>query len=154
MSEPGSGATDAQKQQAELDQLAAQKAVQDAEKEARAKAGAAKALAVLSPKTELTEVQAALRNPSEAYLRYVFLDDGTGYAILIRKDRARVVQLSQNETQLAASVVQLRGSLEPRTLSGSTEEISCLAFAHSSPPQPLQGADGAAGGRSWRRRSG
>jgi CHAT domain-containing protein len=56
-------------------------------------------------------VQAVL-HPHEAYLRYIFLDDGRGYAILVLKDRAKVVDLKLTAREAETQLAFLRGSAE------------------------------------------
>ncbi len=77
--------------------------------EARKIAGS-RADAVLSPKAQLPNVQAALA-PNEAYIRYVFLKSGAGYAILARPTSARVVALPLTQSQTAAAVRDLRSPM-------------------------------------------
>lgn len=91
---------------AEAEETAARREVADAATAALA-VGGARASAVLSPRTDDAEVQAVLR-PDEAYLRYIFLDDGPGYAVLVRKDRVRVVRLKLTEPEAAKAVADLR----------------------------------------------
>jgi len=95
---------------AEDDLDAAQREVAEAAVSARS-IGGARADAVISPKTDLAQVQAVLA-PDEAYLRFVFLDDGKGYAILVRKSAARVVALTIDEVSAAKMVANLRGSTQ------------------------------------------
>ena len=91
----------------DADRLAAQIAVKDAadlvEKTAKSRASS-----VLSPRVELSEVQAVLR-PGEAYLRFIFLDDGSGYAVLVRPDNARLVALKGAEADVAQTIVDMQG---------------------------------------------
>lgn len=75
------------------------------------KAAGAKAGAVLSPLTTVAGVQSVLR-PHEGYLRYIFLDDGRGFAILVLKDRARVVDLKLSEREAETQLAFLRSSAE------------------------------------------
>lgn len=91
---------------AEAEEVAARQEVAEATAAALA-VGGARASAVLSPRTEVAEVQAALR-PDEAYLRYIFLDEGPGYGVLVRKDRVRVVRLGLTEAEAATAVADLR----------------------------------------------
>jgi CHAT domain-containing protein len=95
---------------AEADELAARQALArrtaDFVKVAGSRAGA-----VLSPLTTVASLQAALR-PHEAYLRYVFLDDGRAYAMLVLKDRARVVDLGVTSRQLETDLTFFRTSAE------------------------------------------
>jgi len=71
--------------------------------------GGPRADAVLSPKTDLAQVQAVL-GADEAYVRFAFLGDGAGYAILVRRDGAKVVALGVDETRAAGLVSDLRAS--------------------------------------------
>jgi CHAT domain-containing protein len=75
------------------------------------KAAGAKAGAVLSPLTTVAAVQGVLR-PHEGYLRYIFLDDGRGYAILVLKDRAKVVDLKLTAREADTQLAFLRSSAE------------------------------------------
>jgi len=95
---------------AEDDLDAAQREVAEAGAAARS-IGGPKADAVISPKTDLSQVQAVLA-PDEAYVRFAFLDDGSGYAILVRKTAARVVALNINEMTAAKMVADLRASTQ------------------------------------------
>jgi CHAT domain-containing protein len=91
---------------AEVEEIAARQEVADATAAAVA-VGGSRAAAVLSPRTKASEVQAVLA-PKEGYVRFIFLDDGPGYAILVRKDRVKVVRLAVDETQARAKVAELR----------------------------------------------
>jgi CHAT domain-containing protein len=95
---------------AEAEELAARQALAQ-RTEAFVKAAGAKAGAVLSPLTTVAKVQAVL-HPHEAYLRYIFLDDGRGYAILVLKDRAKVVDLKLTAREAETQLAFLRGSAE------------------------------------------
>jgi CHAT domain-containing protein len=59
----------------------------------------------------IAAVQNVLR-PKEAYLRYMFLDDGHGFAILVLKDRARVVDLKLTSQDAETKLAFLRSSAE------------------------------------------
>lgn len=91
----------------DLDQ--AQADVATASAEARKVAGS-RADAVISPKAQLSTVQAALA-PNEAYVRFVFLKNGAGYAILIRSKSARVVGLPITQAQASAAIYDLRSPM-------------------------------------------
>lgn len=95
---------------AEADELAARQLLQQ-RTATFAKAAGSRAGAVLSPLTTATSVQAVLR-PREAYLRYIFLDDGRGYAVLVRKDEAKVVDLGVTASQLETDLTFFRASAE------------------------------------------
>ena len=110
VNEPDSGATAQQAQGAEDEERAARQRVAETLEAAR-KAAGSKAAAVISPKTELADLQSVLA-PDEAYVRFIFLDDGAGYAILIRKADARVVRLSATEAEAARMVADLRASTQ------------------------------------------
>ena len=101
--------TASQIRMAEDDLDRAQGDVADAAISARKIAGP-RAEAVLSPKTDLAQVQAVL-GPDEAYVRFIFLDDGAGYAIVVRKAEARVVRLNLTEPRAARAVADLRGPM-------------------------------------------
>lgn len=95
---------------AEAEELAARQALAQRTAEF-VKAAGAKAGAVLSPLTTVAAVQGVLR-PHEAYLRYIFLDDGQGYAILVLKDRAKVVDLKLTTRDAETQLTFLRSSAE------------------------------------------
>ncbi|HEY5072278.1 MAG TPA: CHAT domain-containing protein [Caulobacteraceae bacterium] len=99
-------ATQEQIRTAEDDLDQAQAAVVDAALAAQRIAGP-RADAVISPKTDLAQVQAAL-GPDEAYVRFVLLDDGGAYAMVVRKSAARAARLPVNESQLTEAVADLR----------------------------------------------
>ena len=95
---------------AEAEELAARQAL--AQRTADfVKVAGAKAGAVLSPLTTVAAVQGVLR-PHEAYLRYIFLDDGRGYAILVLKDHAKVVGLKLTASEAETQLAFLRSSAE------------------------------------------
>ncbi|HEX7758110.1 MAG TPA: CHAT domain-containing protein [Caulobacteraceae bacterium] len=110
VNEPASGATPQQLQGAEDLERAARQRVAETLEQAR-KAAGPRAAAVISPKTELADLQSVLA-PDEAYVRFIFLDDGAGYAVLVRKGDAHVVRLAVNEADAARKVADLRASTQ------------------------------------------
>lgn len=110
INDPASGATADQRQTADEEQREARKAVEEAVAEAVQDAGS-RAGAVISPRVRLPELQSVLR-PDEAYVRFVFVDDGPGYVILVRKGDARVARLATTEAETARKVADLRLSTQ------------------------------------------
>jgi len=109
-SAPASGATAQQLQAAETLEHDARQRVADAVARAQKVAGS-RAAAVVSPRTTLSDLQTVL-GPDEAYVRFIFLDDGAGYAIFVRRDAAKVVRLPATEAQAAQYVADLRASTQ------------------------------------------
>jgi CHAT domain-containing protein len=87
--------------------LRAREQVAAAEAEAQ-RVGGTRAGAILSPKTDLSQLQAAL-GADEAYIRFIFLDEG-GYALMATPGSARVVKLTLNEAQARQITDDLRAS--------------------------------------------
>ena len=115
----------------DLDQ--AQADVSAASAEARKVAGS-RADAVISPKAQLSTVQAALA-PDEAYIRFVFLKSGVGYAILIRPKSARVVALPITQAQASAEIYDLRGpmrAIETGGIVGGADSIPAFKLSTAS----------------------
>lgn len=104
--DPASGASSQVTREAEAEELDARRELADATTAAVA-VGGSRAGALLSPRTQVNEVQAVLA-PREAYVRFIFVGDGPGYAILVRKDKVKVVALRITEAQAAAKVSELR----------------------------------------------
>lgn len=109
-SAPASGATPQQLQGAETLERDARQRVADAVARAQKVAGP-RAAAVVSPRTTLADLQTVL-GPEEGYVRFIFLDDGAGYAILVRPHSARVVRLGVSEQAAAQLVADLRASTQ------------------------------------------
>lgn len=101
-------ATPQQIKEAEDGVISARRDVRIAEEEAL-KNGGARATAVLSPSADLDQIRSVLK-PGEAYVRFIFLDDGVGYAILVTKADARVTRLSITEAETGAAVDRIRAS--------------------------------------------
>ncbi|MGA0603142.1 CHAT domain-containing protein [Caulobacter sp. KR2-114] len=106
----GSGATAQQLQTVEAMEHDARQRVADAIARAQKIAGP-RAAAAVSPRTALADLQAVLA-PDEAYVRFIFLDDGAGYAVFVRHDGAKVTRLAASEAQAAQMVADLRASTQ------------------------------------------
>jgi CHAT domain-containing protein len=95
---------------AENDELSARQALHERtlafEKVAGARAGA-----VLNPLTTPAALQAVLR-PKEAYIRYLFLDDGTPYALLVSRDGIKAFRLPTSRADLENEVLFFRASAQ------------------------------------------